>query len=269
MPVSRRVARPLLAAIFIVGGFDAVRNPAGKAKKAEAVIAPLKEQLDIVPDDTEMLVRLNGAVQIAGGTLLAAGRFRRLASLVLIGSIIPTTYAGHRFWEEVDDTTRAQQKMHFLKNLGLLGGLILAALDTEGEPSLSWRAKRRARQLEVALALGRAASAPKAHVTGSKGHTTASKASKVGGRAARKANAVARRAAQKANAAGAEVVRHANVAASDVARQTNALAAGAARQAGSAATDTAQQVKPATLQRRSFRPGVGGPVSGSGCGAGR
>ena len=56
-----------------------------------------------------------------------------------------TTAAGHRFWEETDDTTRAQQQIHFLKNLGLVGGLILAAVDTEGRPSLTWRAKRTAR----------------------------------------------------------------------------------------------------------------------------
>jgi hypothetical protein len=29
-----------------------------------------------------------------------------------------------------------------LKNLGLLGGLILAAFDTEGAPSVSWRIRR-------------------------------------------------------------------------------------------------------------------------------
>ena len=66
-----------------------------------------------------------------------------LAALALIGSIVPTTYAGHRFWEETDEATRAEQRMHFFKNLGLLGGLLLAAMDTEGKPSLGWRAKRR------------------------------------------------------------------------------------------------------------------------------
>ena len=46
--------------------------------------------------------------------------------------------------------------MHFLKNLGLLGGLILAAFDTEGQPSLGWRAKRQARELETTIGVGRA-----------------------------------------------------------------------------------------------------------------
>jgi putative oxidoreductase len=139
MSAPSRLARPLLASMFIYGGIDAVRNPASKVKAAEKVTAPLARQIDVLPEDPLVLVRLNGAVQVVSGALLAAGKFRRLAALALIGSIIPTTYAGHSFWNEVDDEVRAQQKIHFLKNLGLLGGLILAASDTEGAPSTAWR----------------------------------------------------------------------------------------------------------------------------------
>jgi uncharacterized membrane protein YphA (DoxX/SURF4 family) len=156
MALSRRIARPLLASIFVVGGWDAFWNPASKAKKAEVVTESLVEAAGAEGVDTETLVRLNGAVQIGAGALLALGKFRRVAALALIGSIVPTTYAGHRFWEEEDPTTRSQQKMHFLKNIGLLGGLILAAFDTEGQPSLAWRAKRQARQIESSMTAGQA-----------------------------------------------------------------------------------------------------------------
>ena len=44
---------------------------------------------------------------------LAMGTFRRLAALTLIGSIIPTTYAGHRFWEQTDQAPRVEQNMAF------------------------------------------------------------------------------------------------------------------------------------------------------------
>ena len=143
MSLSRTVARPLLAAIFIYDGWDAVRNPSGKVKQAEPVLLPIAEKVPLLPQDAETLVQINGAVMIAAGTLMALGKFRRLAALALIGSIIPTTYAGHRFWEEEDEATKAQQRIHFLKNLGLLGGLILEAFDTEGSPSLMWRATHR------------------------------------------------------------------------------------------------------------------------------
>ena len=135
MAMSRRIARPLLASIFVVGGIDALRNPAGKATKGEIVVGHLSESVDAIPADPVVAVQVNGAIQIGAGVLLAIGKFRRLAALALIVSIVPTTLAGHRFWEESDQVSRKQQKIHFLKNLGLLGGLILAALDTEGEPS--------------------------------------------------------------------------------------------------------------------------------------
>src|SRR5664280_2383393 len=162
MALSRRIARPLLASMFIAGGVDALRHPAGKAEAARSVTGPLSERVSALPDDPELLVRVNGAVQVGAGMLLAVGRFRRLAAVALIASIIPTTYAGHRFWEEEDDATRAQQRVHFLKNLGLLGGLILAAADTEGEPSLGWRARRRAARIGAAVSVGRAASSTSA-----------------------------------------------------------------------------------------------------------
>ncbi len=41
---------------------------------------------------------------------------------------------------------RAEQQNNFLKNVAMFGGLVLAATDTEGAPSLSWRAKRVARR---------------------------------------------------------------------------------------------------------------------------
>jgi uncharacterized membrane protein YphA (DoxX/SURF4 family) len=142
MSLSRRIARPLLASIFVAGGVDAINNPGSKAKAAEAVTVPLTESVPALPRDTETLVRINGAVQVGAGLLLSVGRFRRLAALALIGSLVPTTYAGHRFWEEDDEMSRQAQRIHFLKNVGLVGGLLLAAVDTEGAPSLAWRARR-------------------------------------------------------------------------------------------------------------------------------
>src|ERR1700691_879266 len=98
MALTRRIARPLLASIFVVGGWDALWNPAGKAKKAESVSQPLSQSVGIDRLDAETLVRINGAVQIGGGLLLAVGKFRRLAAFALIGSIVPGTVAGRRFW---------------------------------------------------------------------------------------------------------------------------------------------------------------------------
>ena len=85
--------------------------------------------------------------KIVAGTMLAFGKFPRLASTALAASLVPTTLAGHRFWEEDDPEVRAQQQIHFLKNVGLLGGLLIAAADTHGKPSLGWRARKAAASL--------------------------------------------------------------------------------------------------------------------------
>ena len=49
--------------------------------------------------------------------------------MALAVSIVPTTAAGHRFWEIDDPVKRAQQRTQFLKNAAILGGLLIAAFD--------------------------------------------------------------------------------------------------------------------------------------------
>ncbi len=61
----------------------------------------------------------------AGGAALALGIVPRAAAAGLIASLVPTTLAGHRFWEEEDPQARRMQLTQFLKNLGLIGGLVL------------------------------------------------------------------------------------------------------------------------------------------------
>jgi uncharacterized membrane protein YphA (DoxX/SURF4 family) len=143
MSPIRRVARPLLAAVFVSGGVDVLRNPEPRAEKAAPVATKMAKPLGL-PEDALELVKINAAVQVVAGLFLSIGKLPRVAALALCGSIVPTTLAGHRFWEETEPATRAQQRTHFLKNLGLLGGLLLATVDTAGKPSLSWRAKRAA-----------------------------------------------------------------------------------------------------------------------------
>src|ERR1700737_2353730 len=121
--ILRRLARPMLAATFISGGIDTLRNPAPRVAKAEAVASKVARPLGL-PEDTEQLVKINAAVQVGAGLLLGLGRLPRLSAIALAGSVIPTTLAGHRFWEETEPASRKQQQMHFMKNVGLLGGLI-------------------------------------------------------------------------------------------------------------------------------------------------
>ena len=135
----------MVASIFIVQGYDTFRRPERVAPLAEPVVRPLAERVPAVPASAEQAVRINGAVQMAAGVLLALGRFPRLSALAMAGTLVPTTLAGHRFWEVGEDRDQAQQRIHFLKNLSMFGGLLIAAADTAGNPSLAWRTRHAAK----------------------------------------------------------------------------------------------------------------------------
>ncbi|CAN5778951.1 DoxX family protein [soil metagenome] len=141
----------MLASMFVTGGVDALRNAAPKVPAAEDVAPKFAEHLPWLPEqDTEMLIRINGGVQVGAGVLLALGRFPRLSALALAASMVPTTAAGHRFWE-ADGAERQQQQAHFFKNVSMLGGLLLATMDTAGKPGLGWRARHAADRAEASL----------------------------------------------------------------------------------------------------------------------
>jgi putative oxidoreductase len=151
MTISRLLARPMLASMFVVGGVSALQNAEARAKAAAPVtekLVPLAERAMpnvSIPSEPVTLVRINAAAQVAAGLALATGRVPRLSALVLAASLVPTTAAGHRYWEEKDPTQRANQKIHFFKNVSMMGGLVVASFDTEGKPGVAWRARRAAR----------------------------------------------------------------------------------------------------------------------------
>jgi putative oxidoreductase len=132
MKLTQRVSSVLLAPMFIAGGWDAAMHPQGKVPKAEAVTERVISELGLQAN-SEQLVRINGAVQVVAGVMLVGGVLPRIAATVLAGSLVPTTLAGHRFWAEEDSQARAAQRIQFLKNVAMLGGLLLAA--TGSDPS--------------------------------------------------------------------------------------------------------------------------------------
>jgi putative oxidoreductase len=153
MTAMRLIARPMLASMFVMGGIDSLTHASGKVTKAEKVtdhVPTLAERIAPglpVPTDPATLVRINGGVQVAAGLALATGRMPRISALVLAASLVPTTYAGHPFWEEKDKTARVGQRIQFFKNISMMGGLLLAGVDTEGKPGVAWRARRAARDV--------------------------------------------------------------------------------------------------------------------------
>jgi uncharacterized membrane protein YphA (DoxX/SURF4 family) len=123
----RTLARPLLAGIFLVGGYGTFRDPGPRVRIAGPVLDAVAPLLPPPLRDREQLVRANAAAQMTAGACLAAGVAPRLSALFLAASMVPTTLGGHRFWEHDDAGQREQQRTQFLKNAAILGGLLAAA----------------------------------------------------------------------------------------------------------------------------------------------
>lgn len=137
MTLLRVVSRPMLSSIFVYGGVQSLRNAPAMAAKVRPVSDKALSRLhDVAPQvpesiDPATLVRINGAVHVVVGAMLATGRLPRLSGLLLAATLVPTTLVGHRFWNESDPGMRANQTTHFLKNVSLIGGLLMASLDPE------------------------------------------------------------------------------------------------------------------------------------------
>jgi uncharacterized membrane protein YphA (DoxX/SURF4 family) len=119
MKLATRTARYALAAPFIWLGYEAAAEPGGRVQLAADLGVP----------KPELAVRVNGAAMTAGGIALALGILPRLAATGLIASLIPTTIAGHAFWKTDDPAMKKSHRIQVLKNLGLIGGLLVIALE--------------------------------------------------------------------------------------------------------------------------------------------
>lgn len=135
MTSTRRILAPLRpAARFLTGstyallGFDAFRAPGGRVDQAAPVLATMRKVVPL-PEDDELVVRANAAVQVICGTTLALGKWPRLSALALAASLVPTTWAGHVYWTIEDPAVRKAQRIQFHKNMAMIGGLLFAALD--------------------------------------------------------------------------------------------------------------------------------------------
>jgi len=153
-PVVEKVAVGAATAVEAASdrlGSATADTPVGHTAAADGAAAAMHDaerSLHDVADSSSLglenttYIKINAAVQVGAGLLLATGRMPRLASTALAASLVPTTLAGHRFWE-AEGQDRQVQQVQFAKNVGLLGGLILAAVDKEGAPSLGWRFRHR------------------------------------------------------------------------------------------------------------------------------
>lgn len=117
MSFGMRVAQAALGLPFIALGYAAVKNPGVRVIAAEKIGVP----------HPTLAVQFNGAAMVVGGAALTANILPRAAAAGIAAALIPTTIAGHGFWNIDDPAARSSQKIHAWKNLGLIGGLLAVA----------------------------------------------------------------------------------------------------------------------------------------------
>ena len=156
MSLLRFVARSLFASYFVAEGVKAVTKPAEIAPDIErfaGTVSPLLQRAlpadlaGYVPVKPEAWARINGAAQVVGGVMFATGLGRRAGALLLAGaSAVELT--GALPAKDAPEAIKESARPQALRAAGLLGASLLAALDTQGRPSLAWRADHAVKSTE-------------------------------------------------------------------------------------------------------------------------
>ncbi|WP_433230431.1 DoxX family membrane protein [Actinomadura formosensis] len=128
------LARPFVAAPYIMTGLDAIRDPRERAERVGPAVKPVADRIDWMPKDPETLVRMEGALSLGTGALLLTGKFRRLATLLLAAQLVPALATEHHYWTEHDPERRANERSHLLKNAALFGALLMSATEPRRPP---------------------------------------------------------------------------------------------------------------------------------------
>lgn len=142
------LARPFVAAPYIMTGLDAIRDPRERAERVGPAVKPVADRIDWLPKDPETLVRMEGALSLGTGALLLTGRFRRLTTLLLAAQLLPALATEHRFWTEDDPERRANERSHLLKNAGMFGALLMVATEPRRPPRMA-ELRRTARETQI------------------------------------------------------------------------------------------------------------------------
>jgi putative oxidoreductase len=79
------------------------------------------------------------AIEIIGALFLMSGFRARLAAFVLFLYLIPTTLIFHNFWA-VQGVEHQMQMVNFMKNLAIMGGLLMVASKGPGPISIGKQA---------------------------------------------------------------------------------------------------------------------------------
>ena len=106
----------LLASIFVISGI-------AKAMHWGATYAVMSQR-GIPAANVALVIVI--IVELGGGVMLMIGLWPRWPALVLFLYLIPVTLTMHNFWM-YSGNQRQMQQINFLKNISIMGGLLVCA----------------------------------------------------------------------------------------------------------------------------------------------
>lgn len=118
-PLTTVIARPLLSAGFITGGWRTLRNPAGLTAVARDAGVPFPE----------VAVPATSAAMVGGGVALSLGIAPIAGAATLTACLAAATYGVHPFWRMEDPQARTVHRTALVTNLAVGAGLLLAAAE--------------------------------------------------------------------------------------------------------------------------------------------
>ena len=109
------LGRIIFGGYFLLGGIDHFRNRAHLA----GYVASKKVPMPLVA------VVGSGILMVLGGAAIIANFYAILGMWLLVIFLVPTTFIMHPYWKETDPMARMSNRINFMKNLGLIGALLI------------------------------------------------------------------------------------------------------------------------------------------------
>ena len=123
------IGRLMLAAIFLLSSVGKLTNFNGTAGMMADKGIPAAQ------------IMLVGAIafEIAGGLSIVLGYKPRIGAILLLVFLVLATYFFHDFWKIADPKEKQEQMVQFLKNLAIMGAMVLIIANGTGPMSLDDR----------------------------------------------------------------------------------------------------------------------------------
>ena len=87
------------------------------------------------------LVYVAAIAEIIGGLMVMTGFLTRPGAVLLVLYLVPVTIIMHGFWNAAGQE-RTMQFVQFMKNLSIIGGLLMIVAFGPGKWSVDWKLRR-------------------------------------------------------------------------------------------------------------------------------